>query len=132
MDGATLLNLFLGILAVVATLASATAVLFSTRSKATIEGLRGDANDYERRITRIEGEVVALTAENVVLRSENETLRSMKDATAAVGRLADAVGIADKGRQVEHHDILSTIRAGHSEVLRLIDATAHTHDGGAA
>jgi regulator of replication initiation timing len=131
MDGQAFLSLAGGVLAVVALLAAATAVLFSTRTKATIEGLRGDVMDSDRRITRLDGEVVRLTAENVALRTENETLRSMKDATAAVGRLADALGITDQGRKDEHHDILATIQAGHAEVLRLIDATVHTHSGGA-
>ena len=130
MGGEAFLSLLGGIVAVVALLAAATAVLFSTRTKATIEGLRGDAIDYERRITRLEGEVVALTAENVALRAENDTLRSMKDATAAVGRLADAVGVSDRVRQEEHHDILATVQAGHAEVLRLIEAAIHTHSGG--
>lgn len=132
MDGQTLLSIFGGILAIVALLAAATAVLFSTRTKATIEGLRGDVGDYERRITRLEGEVVTLTAENALLRAENNTLRSMKDATAAVDRLANALGVADTGRQLEHHDILATVQAGVVEVRQLIEATAHTHSGEAA
>lgn len=132
MNADTLLSIFLGVLAVVTTVASAVAVLFSTRSKITIEGLRGDRDDQERRITRLEGDVVGLTAENVSLRSENETLRSMKDSTAAVGRLADAVAVTDRSRQLEHHDILATIQANNAEVLRLIERTAHTHPGAAA
>ena len=130
MDASNLLSIFLGVLAVVGILTAASAVLFSTRTTKTIEGLRGDRDDQERRITRLEGEVGALQAENIALRSENDTLRSMKDATAAVGRLADALSVADQGRQNEHHDILATIQAGHGEVLRLIEATAHTHQGG--
>lgn len=111
-DGQAYLSLFVGVLAVVATLAAATAVLFSTRTKTTIDGLRGDVVDYERRISRLEGEGVELRAENGKLQAQNETLRTMKDATAAVDRVAAA------------------LHAGHEEILSLIRATSFTHKGG--
>lgn len=134
MDGSTLLSIFLGVLAAAATLSAATTVVLSARTKQTIEGLRGDRDDQERRITRLEGEVAALQTENMALRQENNTLRTMKDATAAVQTLAEAITVADRGRQQEHHDIISAIQSinvvvtsGHDEVLAVIARTCHTH-----
>lgn len=134
MDANTLLSIFLGVLAAAATLAAATTVVLSSKTKQTIEGLRGDRDDQERRITRLEGEMLALTSENTVLRNENETLRTMKDSTAAVERLASVLAIADAGRQSEHFDIIAAIQsinvvvtASQDEVLELIRHTAHTH-----
>lgn len=125
MDASQLLTVAGVVLGIVTTLASATAILFSTRAKVTIEGLRGDAVDYERRIGRLEADVTRLTAENKALRAENQTLRSMKDATHAtnaVERLAELLESQDKRRAGEHHDILASVHASAASAVVQHDA----------
>ena len=134
MGAATVISAFLGILTLIALIASAVAVLFATRSKVIIENLRGDRDDQEKRIVRLERELTDSQTTAARLEAENITLRSMKDATAAVEKLAEALTHIDTARQQEHHDMSALMTAlggaataGHEEVLELIRTTCHSH-----
>lgn len=134
MDAPTLLSAFLGVLALVAVVASAVAVSRANMSKTTIEEQDKLVKALTGRATFLEAEVERLNTRVDGLTAENAALQTYVSGTDAVKELAAAMGKQNLIITREHHDILASVHAQaeiltaqHGEIVTLIRATAHTH-----
>lgn len=110
MSPAVIVSAVLGLLAIIAMIASAVAVLRANLSKTTIETYKASNDALKERVELLAGESERTVAKMATLEAENKLLRTLNSGADAVKAMGDAV--ADQVRQAreEHHDIMAALQ----------------------
>ena len=131
------LGIVLGLLTLIALVASSVAVARASLSKSTIEVLKGSNEALTERVALLEQDNTRQATQLAALKAENSALQTYVSGTDAIKNLAVGLAKQDTDRGAEHHDILAsiqltqqTIHLAQKEIMALLTKTyfkTHTH-----